>query len=211
MDTNDKQFQIAYNDLVGAFFRFINTVNPAPTPEAQVSLICNSLKSLLDTLGSNPCFVGSEETVVNMVDNSAENIQVFQHSDSIQPENISVSVNGNNVQDLQPIGYEEKRVAPQPVLTEHDDYRFIVRSLKKVDPQNDSIDIYEYPFIIEFKDEEGIFTLNPKLAPDDLFPTDLVKITGNIKDNNYRLLNAGRIVKVPGAWAVRSPLEIAEV
>lgn len=208
MDTNDKQFQTAYNDLVGAFFRFINTVNPAPTPEAQVSLIYNSLKSLMDTLGNNPCFMNNEtepEKAVNRAETKSAQDTTPVDKNSVDPKSET-----NDTSTSQLSEYEVKKLSPTPELQ---DGKYSVASIRLQKPQEESnIDINDYPFILEYTGDEGIFTLNPKLKPELMpdfnFPKEVVEVVRNSGNKCFHTIKAGRIVKDGRKWYIIAPLKV---
>lgn len=52
MNTNDSQFLKAYNDLVSAFFNFMNVVSPQDRQQNNLSYVASQLNQLLDALTS---------------------------------------------------------------------------------------------------------------------------------------------------------------
>lgn len=209
MDTNNPQFQAAYNDLVGAFFRFINVVNPS-SPEDQVRLICNSLQSLLGTLGDNPYFGGQTATqqpeVKTVADESTKTAEHPVITEPVPPVKAQTD-------------FSEKRFAPRPTFTGEEVYKFINKQLKKDDAfdatkTDDPKDMADYPFILQFDAEqgEGVFTLNDQAicrigipAVDD----EVIKLSGNPSRESYKVIAPGKVVKNNG-WEVVAPLQLGE-
>ncbi len=54
MNTNDQQFLKAYNELVAAFFNFMNVVSPQNNQQLNLSYIASQLNQLLKYLGQIP-------------------------------------------------------------------------------------------------------------------------------------------------------------
>lgn len=54
MYTNDSQFLKAYNELVSAFFNFMNVVNPQDCQQPNLSYVASQLNQLLNYLAANP-------------------------------------------------------------------------------------------------------------------------------------------------------------
>lgn len=54
MNTNDSQFLKAYNDLVTAFFKFMNVVNPQGSQQPNLSYVASQLNQLLNYLAATP-------------------------------------------------------------------------------------------------------------------------------------------------------------
>ena len=54
MNTNDSQFLKAYNDLVTAFFNFMNVVSPQGSQQSNLSYVASQLNQLLNYLAATP-------------------------------------------------------------------------------------------------------------------------------------------------------------
>lgn len=54
MTTNDSQFLKAYNELVTAFFNFMNVVNPQGSQQPNLSYVASQLNQLLNYLAATP-------------------------------------------------------------------------------------------------------------------------------------------------------------
>lgn len=54
MNTNDSQFLKAYNELVTAFFHFMNVVNPQGNQQSNLSYVASQLNQLLNYLAAAP-------------------------------------------------------------------------------------------------------------------------------------------------------------
>lgn len=54
MNTNDSQFLKAYNDLVTAFFNFMNVVSPQGSQQPNLSYVASQLNQLLNYLATAP-------------------------------------------------------------------------------------------------------------------------------------------------------------
>lgn len=52
MNTNDQQFLKAYNDLVTAFFNFMNVVSPNNNSQPNLSYVASQLNQVLNYLGT---------------------------------------------------------------------------------------------------------------------------------------------------------------
>lgn len=225
MDTRNPIFLNAYNDLVNAFFRFINVVNPAPSRDDQIRLICNSLNALVDMLGASspaqnlsgspvhpeasaPVYSEPERPVYQEPAVAAETSRPA-YTEPAAPQPASAQA------------YEEQRYAGIPTLTADEVYRFIIRSLKKPEFFNgDTADYSEYPFLLEFSGEEGIFTLNPQKTGNatrdpnfaellaEACDASVVVIEGNPTPANVIVASPGKIEKCTGAWEIISPLKL---
>lgn len=225
MDTNDPRFQSAYNDLVGAFFRFINVVNPAPTPEVQVQLILNALQSLIGTMEENPLFHGNSGTVgAYTQDPQPGEMPTTQPEPQSQPQPRQPEPQPEPRQpEPKPepdshthpaVGcYPEKRFATLPTFTSDEVYRFIIKNLRKEEAFKDGgIDKRDYPLILEFNGTEGIFSLNIETIEQTylpIFTKEVAVVIGNLTKDNVWVEKPGRIKKTTGAWEIVAPMHLA--
>lgn len=217
MDTKDPRFVNAYNDLVGAFFRFINVVNPAPTKEDQIRLICNSMTTLIDMIkdGCGESFgVQSDSSVYEPTQYHA---YAPAEASSVH-EKPSQSIRVNNV--VSEPTYPEKRYAKEPTFTADEVYKFLPKQFKKEDAWEDldEIDAEEFMFIVEFDNSEGkgqfYLNENKKANLNPVFEgsmeSSVVKVEGNPKSGSVTIKSKGKIEKVNGGWEIISPLVITE-
>ena len=216
MDTRDPRFVNAYNDLVGAFFRFINVVNPAPTKEDQIRLICSSMTTLVDMIK------GCGDNLNCQSDsNSYEQSQNHVYTppeEHVVHEKTSEAVTVNNIVS-EPV-YPEKRYAKEPTFTADEVYKFLPKQFKKEDvwENMDAIDAEEFMFIVEFDNSEGRghYYLNEdkkaNLKPifEGSVESSVVKMEGNPKSGSVAVKSKGKIEKVNGGWEIISPLVITE-
>lgn len=214
MDTKDPRFVSAYNDLVGAFFRFINVVNPAPSRDDQIRLICDSMTSLVNMLQN-----GSTTEVPSS--------NYYQPATNVQPvttvSNPDVTSAPAPAPAPQPVvpetpKFSEKRYAIEPTYTAEDLYKFISRNLKKesaFDPEAnpDAPDKKDYTFILEFNTEDGVFYLNNESFVTEIlagnFDKQVVELIGSPTVENMTVVEKGKIIKSTGGWEVVSPLKIS--
>lgn len=63
MNTNDSQFLKAYNDLVTAFFNFMNVVSPQGSQQSNLSYVASQLNQLLNYLAATPQTAATPQVV----------------------------------------------------------------------------------------------------------------------------------------------------
>jgi len=63
MNTNDSQFLKAYNDLVTAFFNFMNVVSPQGSQQSNLSYVASQLNQLLNYLAATPQAVTAPQVI----------------------------------------------------------------------------------------------------------------------------------------------------
>ncbi|MDE6409351.1 MAG: hypothetical protein K2K81_03785 [Muribaculaceae bacterium] len=216
MDTKDPRFVSAYNELVNAFFRFINVVNPAPSRSDQIRLICDSMTSLVEMLQNVPEENAKEEDCNSYSEKKNVATAVTESSSEHVQEGIS-SAPENPDPSSATETFSEKRYAKEPTLTGEDVNKFLNRQLKKDNPTEssaDDIDPDDYIFIIEFdpETEKGIFYLNEEVG---LFPvfsggieSGVVVLENAPKQDDYKIVSKGKIVKSTGGWEIIEPLVI---
>lgn len=222
MNTDDPRFTAAYNGLVNAFFNFINVVNPAPSRDEQIMLICNSLKSLVSTLENGP----SRDTIScpEPAPEKPGQAPAIPRPAPTAPNPAPTEPQRDEAPAPKPVavsGYTEKRYGMEPTLTGEEVYKFIKKSLKKENTfdQNlnpDAPDKKEYPFIVEYNDEvgDGEFYLNDTAILDGVFDgaisADVVQLAGNPTISNWKITSNGKLVKSTGGYEVVSPLQITQ-
>jgi hypothetical protein len=221
MNTNDPRFQNAYNDLIGAFFRFINVVNPAPTRDEQIRLICDSMTSLVNILKathSDSVTVATETSQQSDLTVEQPTLQLIQQSTNGAATDVTKPVADQTIAAPQTAAASmatELRYAMQPTFTGEDVFKFINRSLRResafdTKENPDAPDIREYAFILDLGDTEGNFTVNPKtiLSALQSSPSEVVQVEGAITMENLEVIALGKIVKAYGGWKVTSPLKL---
>lgn len=226
MDTRDKQFQSAYNDLVNAFFRFINVVNPAPTRDAQIRIICESMTALVNMIEGKPGAVSSigQSAQPNVVPEAPYTPEtpitpVEPIVDPAEPVSSSASSWGADqqagVSTSTGSAYPDKRYAPFPTFTAEEIYKFISRSMKK-QPAYEAAgsDVALFPFYVEFNETEGVgvFTINPDGLAQSLrsqVNNEVIEIGGASDGKDVTIIEPGQLVKSSGGWKVTSPLKIS--
>lgn len=219
MDTKDPRFVSAYNELVNAFFRFINVVNPAPSRSDQIRLICDSMTSLVNMLQAAPAEVENDGTLREPL-NGALNVNEQYNSEDVakQTDNNLAETDSDPAANVATSIYGEKRYAKEPTFTGEGINKFLNKQLKKENP-NDAdgdIDPDDYIFIMEFdpETEKGIFYLNDDVNLQPVFNDSMESGVVVLKDNpnplDYKTASTGKIEKSTGGWEIVEPLVLSK-
>lgn len=207
MNTNDQQFQKAYNELVTAFFNFMNVVSPQNSPQPNLSYIASQLNQLLNYLGTIP----------------PAPVQVSDSDSVTIPESVSVS-ESNPISDSMPnpIPKPEYDYLPNPVVRycaypelTNGQYKFKGSALKEVnsDESSDERENYIYKLTID----EGVMRGYVELAelsqdqieiisnnPTQYTPQDVCDGANNITPGKRSITSQSklRLVKVVRGWVI---------
>ncbi len=203
MDTKDPRFVIAYNELVNAFFKFINIVNPAPSRQDQIRMICESMNSLVNMLQDESEETGHEDyltpptnpqRIEKIEDNGFPSENYSGNALMTSHSNPSASASSGSVSSGYPspaptpsgsasqaatAAFSEKRYAKEPILTGEEINKFLNKQIKKdiSEAMNPEIDPQEYIFILEYDSntQKGIYYLNDEVNLKTVFSGNLEK------------------------------------
>lgn len=227
MDTKDPRFQSAYNDLVGAFLRFVNLVNDGKLGKDHVDLICASLSSLIGMMREDNGDTIRRETETPSVmqepvghgisDVISHRFEDTQHDETkrgqerpVEQEPIAAA------QTTVQSGELQKRFAERPTYSENDEvYKFLGASLRRekdFDPETnpDAPDMTAFLFELELGSDTGSFYLNSKavLNPErmSMFSAEYVKVNPGTTPQNVTVSKPGELRKCKRGWEVVSPL-----